>query len=182
MNEITIQSLTPDNFSERSLDSFIRRQTVTERWVNKDGALRLEPDCFTEDWDIGLRREIAGRMLNNLRRGFIGLGAFDGSTLIGWTFFGNELCGSRGNYIELDMFHVSEPYRGKGVGRKLFTASLPYVRKTGAEKIFISAHSSKESQAAYKALGCVPAQEFFPQAAKEEPCDIQLEYDLTQIT
>lgn len=50
---------------------------------------------------------------------------------------------------------------------------------TGAERIFISSHSAKESQAAYKALGCVPARELFREAAETEPFDIQLEFDLT---
>lgn len=42
----------------------------------------------------------------------------------------------------------------------------------------ISAHSSKESQAAYKALGCVHAEEIIPWIADEEPFDGQLEYVL----
>ena len=50
---------------------------------------------------------------------------------------------------------------------------------TGVERIFISSHSAKESQAAYKALGCVPARELFREAAEMEPFDIQLEFDLT---
>lgn len=56
----------------------------------------------------------------------------------------------------------------------MFEASLPLVRET-----FISSHSAKESQAAYKALGCVPARELFREAAEMEPFDIQLEFDLT---
>ena len=48
----------------------------------------------------------------------------------------------------------------------------------GAEKLYISAHSSKESQAAYKALGCVHAEEIIPWIADEEPFDVQLEYVL----
>lgn len=52
-------------------------------------------------------------------------------------------------------------------------------QETGAERIFISSHSAKESQAAYKALGCVPARELFREAAETEPFDIQLEFDLT---
>ena len=46
------------------------------------------------------------------------------------------------------------------------------------KKLYIFAHSSKESQAAYKALGCVPAEEIIPWIADEEPFDVQLEYVL----
>lgn len=173
---IILEQLSERNFTESSLDGFIRRQEVTECWRRTENGLELIPMVFTEDWDENLLCAVAARMLSNIRRGFIGIGAFDGGKLIGWTFFGNELIGSRKNYIELHMFHVSQPYRNHGIGRRLFEASLPIVRKTGAERVFISSHSAKESQAAYRALGCVPAQEYFPHAAEEEPLDIQLEY------
>ena len=42
----------------------------------------------------------------------------------------------------------------------------------------ISGHSSKESQAAYRALGCTPAEEINASLAAEEPFDVQLEYRL----
>ncbi len=48
----------------------------------------------------------------------------------------------------------------------------------GAEKLYISAHSSKESQAFYKAVGCVEAEEYNPASVEKEPCDCQLEYRL----
>ena len=45
------------------------------------------------------------------------------------------------------------------------------------ESLF-SVHSSKESQAAYAALGCVHAEEINVKLAEEEPCDVQMEYKL----
>ena len=50
--------------------------------------------------------------------------------------------------------------------------------RLGAEKLYISSHSSKESQAAYRALGCTPAEEINAGLAEEEPFDVQLEYIL----
>ncbi|WP_155988230.1 hypothetical protein [Oribacterium sp. P6A1] len=44
--------------------------------------------------------------------------------------------------------------------------------------IILVTHSSKESQAAYKALGCVHAEEIIPWIADEEPFDVQLEFVL----
>lgn len=176
---IKIEPLTISNFNEHSLDDFRRRQQVTEVWRRNGNEMELVYQPFVEDWDAELRRAAAERMLGNLRRGYFGTGAFDGGKLVGWTFYGNELIGERKNYVELHMFHVSELYRGKGIGRRVFEASLPLVRETGAERIFISSHSAKESQAAYKALGCVPARELFREAAEMEPFDIQLEFELT---
>lgn len=178
--DIIIEKLTTENFTAHSLDDFRRRQQVIEVWRRTENGMELVREPFTEDWDPELRRNVAARMLGNLERGYFGTGAFDGGKLIGWTFYGSELIGERKNYVELHMFHVSEPYRGMGIGRRLFEASLPLVRETGAQRIFISAHSAKESQAAYRALGCVPAREFFREAAESEPFDIQLEFDLTK--
>ena len=81
-------------------------------------------------------------------------------------------------YVQLVSFQVSEPYRGIGVGRKLFDKAVETAREYGAKKLYISAHSSKESQAAYNAFGCVHATEIISWIADEEPCDVQLEYVL----
>lgn len=59
-----------------------------------------------------------------------------------------------------------------------FYQACEEARRLGADKLYISAHSSKESQATYKALGCVHAKEINPKLAEEEPCDVQLEYVL----
>ena len=62
-----------------------------------------------------------------------------------------------------------------GVGQKLFEKAAGVAEGYG---VYISAHSSKESQAAYKALGCVHAEEIIPWIADEEPFDVQMEYVL----
>ncbi|MBQ3955201.1 MAG: hypothetical protein II680_04870 [Clostridia bacterium] len=51
-------------------------------------------------------------------------------------------------------------------------------RRLGADKLYISAHSSKESQAAYRALGCSFAEEINEELAGAEPFDVQMEYRL----
>ena len=61
--------------------------------------------------------------------------------------------------FSLVCFQISEEYRRQGIGRKLFSMACEEVRRLGADKLYISAHSSKESQAAYRALGCMPAEE-----------------------
>lgn len=64
------------------------------------------------------------------------------------------------------------------VGKTLFYKACEEAKKLGADKLYISAHSSRESQAAYKAIGCVHAEEINRKLAEEEPCDVQLEYVL----
>ena len=90
----------------------------------------------------------------------------------------NELFGSKKQYSELVLFHVSQPFRRKGIGAKLFRAICREARLLGAEKLYISAHSSKESQAAYRKLGCINAREINRAIADNEPFDVQMEYIL----
>ena len=51
-------------------------------------------------------------------------------------------------------------------------------RQAGGEKLYLSAHSARETQAFYRRLGCVEAQEPQPDLVAEEPFDIQMEYVL----
>ena len=51
-------------------------------------------------------------------------------------------------------------------------------RALGAKRLYISAHSARETIAAYRALGCVEAEEICWPLARREPCDVQLEYRL----
>lgn len=176
---IVIMPLTQANFRIDSLDSFIRHQEINECWRNVDGEWQLCPVVFTEDWDRARLRSEAEDILRTIGTGLPVIGALDGERVVGYAQLGNRL-GKRGQYVELVSFHVSAPYRGQGIGRRLFAAICDAARALGAHKLYISAHSSKESQAVYRALGCVHAEE--PDAAHvvAEPCDVQMEYDLKE--
>ena len=80
--------------------------------------------------------------------------------------------------MQLLLFHVSEPYRRRGIGRKLFELACKTAKEVGAKKLYISAHSSKESQAAYRKLGCIEAAEINQVIAENEPYDVQMEFVL----
>ncbi|HSP47281.1 MAG TPA: GNAT family N-acetyltransferase, partial [Clostridiaceae bacterium] len=51
-------------------------------------------------------------------------------------------------------------------------------RRMGAGKLYISSHSSEETQRFYESVGCVDAKEINPVLLAREPFDIQLEFDL----
>ena len=68
--------------------------------------------------------------------------------------------------------------RHQGIGRRLFSIVCEEALRLGADKLYISGHSSKESQAAYRALGCTFAEEVNESLAEAEPFDVQLEYRL----
>ena len=143
---ITIEKLTPENFNAHSLDDFSRHQVVTECWRQVDGEWNLYPIAFTEDWDLKKRRQIAGAIAGNLDGDMVDFGAFDGSRLVGYITLGTQTLGSRGQYRQVVEFQVSRERRGMGVGRQLFARLCAEARGMGVEKLYISAHSSKESQ------------------------------------
>lgn len=174
---VRVERLSKVNFCLDSLDGFIRYQEVRRCWRQAAEGWRLEPIAFTENWDSARLREEAAelmRMNDDERPVFIALA---GERVIGFASLG-ERFGSGRQYIDLCSLHVSEPWRGRGVGRKLFEASCAAARALGAQKLYISAHSSEESQAAYRALGCTWAQEIDPAHVDAEPFDVQMEYVL----
>ena len=178
MNKIEIIKLPDPRFNEYSLDDFIRHQVVSECWRNIDGEWKLLPVAFTEDWDLEKCREEAAEITDRVNRDLIAFAAVENDKIAGYITVVTKQIGSRKQYLQLEAFQVSEPYRGRGIGKQLFTDACKNAKEIGAEKLYISAHSSKESLAAYKALGCVHVQEIIHSIADKEPCDVQLEYVL----
>ena len=176
--EIHYQRLNADNFTGYSLDDFVRHQTVTECWRKIDNDWKLVSNIYEENWSQVQRREIAEDVVNHINLDQTGLGAFDGERIIGFATVSHRIFGTAARYMQLVCFQVSEEYRHQGIGRKLFSMACEEARRLGADKLYISAHSSKESQAAYRALGCSFAEEINEELAAAEPFDVQMEYRL----
>jgi GNAT superfamily N-acetyltransferase len=138
----------------------------------------LVPNKFIEDWDLIRRRKVAEGVLKAIEQDAISYGAFFQDEIIGFIYLSNVSFGSSNQYVELLMFQVSEPYRKIGIGKELFKCVCESARLHGISKLYISAHSSKESQAAYRKLGCINAIEINKTIAENEPFDIQMEYQL----
>ena len=92
----------------------------------------------------------------------------------------SALFGGSQKYLDLTSIHVSEDMRGQGIGKNLFLAAKKWANQNGARKLYISAHSAVESQAFYKAMGCVEAQVYNQKHVETEPYDCQLECELCQ--
>ena len=76
------------------------------------------------------------------------------------------------------MIHVSNSYRHKGIGKKLFDFCVEKARDIGISKIYISANTAEESQRFYLGIGCKDAMEINKKLAEDEPYDRQMEYEL----
>ena len=175
ISELSLEDLHPE-----LLKDFNRYQEVKRCWRFEDGVWVLKDVPFTEQWDDDLKREIvAVDFTKCLQSGGVVWGVFDrDSKLIAFACLLSEFWGSEGQYLQLSQLHVSCEYRGRGVGKELFRCVAQRAKSMGAQKLYISAHSSEESCYFYTNLGCVDALEVNKKIAELEPYDRQLEFCL----
>ena len=86
-----------------------------------DGACRLIPNEYEESWDPARRREIAADIARHMETDQSAFGAFSGDRLVGFITVSHALFGRTARYAQLVCFQVSEPFRGHGIGRRLFS-------------------------------------------------------------
>lgn len=175
---ISIQRLSADNFDEFSMDDFRRHQEIKESWKLIDGEYVLMPNPHILDWDVEACRSTAREIIDVMGRGGFAFGAFEGGNFLGYILIGEKFIGRDGDMLQLKLFHMTENSRGKGIGTRLFNAACDEARGCGAKKFYISANASKESQIAYRKMGCVYAKEFIPEIYNVTPHDVQMEYTL----
>lgn len=167
------------NHIEKSLfKDFNRFQEVKKCWRKEEGQWILKDIGFTEQWGSEEYEFLVKCLQNTIRTGGAVFGAFNNESLVGFVSVENHFFGSQQEYLQLSSLHVSYEGRGMGIGRGLFQLITKKAKEMGARKLYISAHSSEESQAFYKKLGCHEAVEYNEKLVAEEPCDCQLEFIL----
>ena len=97
--------------------------------------------------------------------------AIENDEVVGFIGLKKELIES---YMILDLMQVSAACRGQGIGRKLFDSGKEEARKAGAEALYISACSSEETIAFYKAMRAELADCPIKEIAEDEPYDLQM--------
>lgn len=158
--------------------SFQRRQVVTDCWRKEDGKWVVKSAPFIDDWGEKEYEILVSCLKNTVATGGLVYGAFADGELKGFVSVEGTPMGSELQYMDLSSIHVSEDMRGQGIGRELFSAARRFAREKKAKKLYISAHSAVESQAFYKAMGCVEAEEYNAEHVEKEPYDCQLECGL----
>ena len=160
------------------LGSFERFQRVTHCWRREGEHWVLKETPFIDDWDESEKRAVVNLFRTLTDRGGRVYGAFQRGALVAFGALDAILFGSRRQYLQLVLLHVSRTLRNRGIGKVIFSQLARTAHDLGAEKLYISTQSSRETQAFYKGLGCAEAQEIDPELARAEPWDIQLEYAL----
>ena len=172
---IQYRNLDADEMSRELFQNFTRRQVVTKCWRKEDGEWKIKDVPFIDDWSEEDYETLVSCLKNTIRTGGFVYGAFSEGNLKGFVSVEPTLFGGEQRYLDLSSIHVSEDMRGHGIGKSLFLAAKEWAKEKGAEKLYISSHSSVESQAFYKAMGCAEAEVYSQKHVEEEPCDCQLE-------
>lgn len=169
------RELNAAEIDRKLFSGFIRRQVVNDCWRRVDGEWVIKSDPFVDDWSEEDYAFLVKCLRNTVTSGGVVYGAFEYGVLKGFASVEPQLFGGGQKYLDLSSIHVSEDMRGNGIGRGLFTRACGWAREHGAEKLYISAHSAVETQAFYKAMGCVEAEVCNPEHVRAEPFDCQLE-------
>ena len=165
---INIELLSKTNFCIKSLDLYIRKQEVNKVYRKTDGEYTLVDCKYTEDWDLNKKRSVAKLISGDEYITYI---ALDNDKVVGFIGLLREL---KGLYMILDMMQVSSECRGQGIGRRLFEVGMDEARKKGAQALYISACSSEETIAFYRAMGSELASSPIKEIAEKEPFDLQM--------
>lgn len=173
-----IKKLSPDDCRPDLLSHFNRYQEVRRCWRKVDGAWVLKDSAFVEQWDEAEKARVAAVLRQGAEAGDSVLALYHEEKLKAFSRVEKPLFGSRKEYVNLDLLHVSHDCRRQGFGRMLFAESCGEARNFGAGKLYISAHSSEESQAFYRGTGCKEAAEINETLFKIEPFDVHMEYCL----
>jgi len=176
---IYYRTLCADEICLDLFDNFTRHQNVVKCWRKEDEKWVIRDDPFIDDWTEDDYRFLVKCLKNTVWTGGFVYAAFcehsSGNMLKGFVSVEPTLFGGEQRYLDLSSIHVSEDMRGQGIGKSLFAAAKDWARKKGGRKLYLSSHSAVETQAFYKAMGCVEAQEYDQHHVEREPYDCQLE-------
>ena len=178
METITYRELEDNEIDTGLFAHFNRYQEVKKCWRKENEEWTLKDIAFTEQWDIDEYQYLVKCLQNTVKTGGAVFGAFHKNALVGFASVENQFFGSNKQYLQLSSIHISYGSRGMGIGKRLFLLACSKAKAMGAQKLYISAHSSEETQLFYKVMGCVEAIEYNAKLVAEEPCDCQLEYSL----
>ena len=179
MMNLVIRELATDDLFPDLLQHFNRYQEVRRCLRKESGKWVLKDISFIEQWDEALKKEVVIDFINCLNSGGTVWGVFnENDKVIAFASLSSDFFGSKNQYLQLIQIHISCDYRNKGIGKELFGTIAQKARHLGAKKLYISAHSSEESQHFYENIGCVDAQEISKKLMEHEPFDRQMEFVL----
>lgn len=98
-------------------------------------------------------------------------GAFDGDALIGFCGYRPNVAPGTGQFA---LLHVSNQYRGRGIGRRLAEALFAYAHAQGTTALYVTATPTRNTVDFYLGLGFEPTDDPLPALLELEPDDIHM--------
>jgi ribosomal protein S18 acetylase RimI-like enzyme len=178
LSNITFRKLVLNDLSRTLLKEFNRYQKTSRILAKEEVSLYEKEACFIDDWNDEKKFNVIRELRYCVQSGGAVLGAYMGEKSVGFANVESKRFGIKLDHVELPYIHVSNEYRGCGIGKRLFNLCCESAKELGAQKLYIGAHPSIESQNFYKAVGCTLAKEVNEDIFNREPLDIQLEYKL----
>ncbi|BCN32695.1 GNAT family N-acetyltransferase [Anaeromicropila herbilytica] len=175
MNTITFRKLEVEECKRiREIDA---SQYINRAWREIDGNRQLVDINYNDlDFPNGFENHLKD-LTETIKSGGIALGAFDNERLVGFGAVNSKIFGEQYKYVLLDQLFISNEYRGKRIGKKLFYMAAEEAKKWGAEKFYICAGSAEETVAFYISIGCEETKEINQELYQKDTRDYQLEYD-----
>ena len=172
---IQYRTLCEQEINRELFRNFIRRQVVQQCLRRKNGRFEAKDAPFIDDWSEEDYQTLVRCLKHTVATGGFVYAAFCDGDIKGFASVEPEPFGGENRYLDLSSLHVSQDVRRMGIGRALFFAAKEWAKEKGAEKLYISAHSAVETQAFYRAMGCVEAKRYHQKHVEAEPYDCQLE-------
>jgi GNAT superfamily N-acetyltransferase len=142
----------------------------------RNGSLILEKEHWgVPDWSPTEKQHRIAVLQETFDRGATFYGAFDGSALVGMSVLDHYPMQSGVGRLDLAGLWVSNPYRGKGIGKALVRLVEEAARGRAAKRLYVSATPSERTVRFYTSMGFRLAEPVDPHSYETEPEDIHLE-------
>lgn len=176
--DFEVRLVDKSDLHEDALKSFNRYQVTNRVKYKENDQFLFKYDHFVDYWDENKKKQVIKSLIGCIESGGIVAGAFNNDKLIGFANVEGRFFGRNKEYLELSYIHLSNEYRGCGIGKQLFALCCEKAKEKGARKLYIAAHPAEETQRFYTKMGCVPAAEVNREIYDKEPRDLQLEVTL----
>ncbi|MCT4798656.1 GNAT family N-acetyltransferase [Exiguobacterium profundum] len=175
----TIHLLT-NRLDSNFLNTFERFQETHRIYaVDPNGELYQKDEHYIDEWDDAKKQQVIEILNYYIDRGGVVVAIQNGETLLGFAGLDGHLLGPDDQYLNLGFIHMSRPFRGQGIGKRLFERVCQAAIERGAKKLYIGANPAIDTYHFYEAMGCTLAEEIVPEVYEAEPLDLQLEYVLS---
>ncbi|MBX3014039.1 MAG: GNAT family N-acetyltransferase [Caldilineaceae bacterium] len=171
LGHLQLRSLTRAEIAQ--IGQIDRSEVIHHIYVQANGQLVRQPAYFAvKGWQPASLAAIIADALACFDRGGWCMGVFASETLAGIATLDHQWIGAKQDQLQLQLLHVSHPYRHLGVGKQLFAQARAAAQAQGARWLYISATPSENTVHFYQRQGCVLADPPDPALLALEPEDI----------